>query len=39
MIAILKIEPFSCGALYIELQNFLNYLLFIAALFNINNFL
>ncbi|MDM5192807.1 Gly-Xaa-Xaa repeat protein [Bacillus hominis] len=36
LLTILKTSPFSCGALYVELQNLLNYLLYIAKLFKIN---
>ncbi|MCQ6544038.1 Gly-Xaa-Xaa repeat protein [Bacillus wiedmannii] len=36
LLTILKTEPFSCGALYVELQSLLNYLLYIAKLFKVD---
>ncbi|PGL65242.1 Gly-Xaa-Xaa repeat protein [Bacillus cereus] len=36
LLTILKSSPFSCGALYVELQSLLNYLLYIAKLFKID---
>ncbi|HDR3886451.1 TPA: Gly-Xaa-Xaa repeat protein [Bacillus cereus] len=36
LLTILKTSPFSCGALYVELQSLLNYLLYIAKLFKID---
>ncbi|MGF1437595.1 collagen-like repeat preface domain-containing protein, partial [Bacillus thuringiensis] len=36
LLTILKTTPFSCGALYVELQSLLNYLLYIAKLFKID---
>lgn len=36
LLTILKTKPFSCGALYVELQSLLNYLLYIAKLFKID---
>ncbi|MGG0457206.1 Gly-Xaa-Xaa repeat protein [Bacillus mycoides] len=36
LLTILKTKPFSCGALYVELQSLLNFLLYIAKLFKVN---
>ncbi|HHL0970509.1 TPA: Gly-Xaa-Xaa repeat protein [Bacillus cereus] len=36
LLTILRTTPFSCGALYVELQSLLNYLLYIAKLFKID---
>lgn len=36
LLTILKTKPFSCGALYVELQSLLNYLLYIAKLFKVD---
>ncbi|WP_002149435.1 collagen-like repeat preface domain-containing protein, partial [Bacillus cereus] len=36
LLTILKTKPFSCGALYVELQILLNYLLYIAKLFKVD---
>ncbi|MBJ8051568.1 Gly-Xaa-Xaa repeat protein [Bacillus cereus] len=36
LLTILKTKPFSCGALYVELQTLLNFLLYIAKLFKVN---
>ncbi|MDG2739380.1 collagen-like repeat preface domain-containing protein, partial [Vibrio parahaemolyticus] len=35
LLTILRTTPFSCGALYVELQSLLNYLLYIAKLFKV----
>ncbi|EEK51705.1 Gly-Xaa-Xaa repeat protein [Bacillus cereus ATCC 10876] len=36
LLTILRTTPFSCGALYVELQSLLNYLLYIAKLFKVD---
>jgi hypothetical protein len=36
LLTILKTKPFSCGALYVELQSLLNFLLYIAKLFKVD---
>ncbi|HHK5534197.1 TPA: Gly-Xaa-Xaa repeat protein [Bacillus mobilis] len=36
LLTILTTKPFSCGALYVELQSLLNYLLYIAKLFKVD---
>ncbi|WP_242237608.1 Gly-Xaa-Xaa repeat protein [Bacillus cereus group sp. BfR-BA-01316] len=36
LLTILKTKPFSCGALYVELQSLINFLLYIAKLFKVD---
>ncbi|WP_413541604.1 collagen-like repeat preface domain-containing protein [Bacillus cereus] len=36
LLTILKTQPFSCGAFYVELQSLLNFLLYIAKLFKVD---
>ncbi|MCU4990200.1 Gly-Xaa-Xaa repeat protein [Bacillus cereus] len=36
LLTILRTTPFSCGALYVELQSLLNYILYIAKLFKVD---